>query len=89
MRDLYSRQEKLAYWTKRIDIDLQEPDRTDVLKLVRHMQDKDRSIGVDHSFWERFFHYLMDTPSQYLSPLFAALLLLPLSPLDVLASILK
>jgi hypothetical protein len=45
--------------------------------------------GVDRSFWERFFHYLMDTPSQYLSPLFAALLLLPLSPLDVLAFILK
>jgi Phage integrase, N-terminal SAM-like domain len=44
MRDLYSRQEKLAYWTKRIDIDLQEPDRSDVLKLVQHMKDKDRSI---------------------------------------------
>jgi Phage integrase, N-terminal SAM-like domain len=44
MRDLDSRQKKLAYWTKRMDTDLQEPDRTDVLKLVQHMQDKDRSI---------------------------------------------
>ena len=44
MRDLYSRQKALAYWTKRIDIDLQEPDRTDVLKLVQYMQDRDRSI---------------------------------------------
>ena len=41
MRDLYSRK-KLVYWTKWIDIDLQEPDRTDVLKPVQHMQDKDR-----------------------------------------------
>jgi hypothetical protein len=43
--------------------------------------------GVDPSFWERFLHYLMDTPNQYLSPLFA--LLFPLSHFDVLASILK
>ena len=39
------------------------------------------------SFWERFLHYLIDTPNQYLSPLFAVLV--PLSPFDVLASILK
>jgi site-specific recombinase XerD len=44
MRDLYSRQKKLAYWTNRIDTDFQGPDRTDVLKLVQYMQDKDRSI---------------------------------------------
>ena len=44
MRDLYSRQKRLAYWIKRIDTDLQEPDKTDILKLVQHMQDKDRSI---------------------------------------------
>jgi hypothetical protein len=44
MRDLYSRQKKLVYWTNRIDIDLPEPDKTDVLKLVQHMQDKERSI---------------------------------------------
>jgi integrase/recombinase XerD len=44
MRDLYSRQKRLVYWTKRIDTDLGEPDRTYVLKLLQHMQDKDRSI---------------------------------------------
>jgi integrase/recombinase XerD len=44
MRDIYSRQKKLAYWIKRIDTDLLEPDRSDVLKLVRHMQDRDRSV---------------------------------------------
>ena len=44
-------------------------------------------FGVDPYFWERFLHYLIDTPNQYLSPLFALLLLL--SPFDVLASILK
>jgi hypothetical protein len=25
-------------------------------------------FGVDPSFWERFLHYLIDTPNQYLSP---------------------
>ena len=57
-------------------------------RFLCNNQIKDKQIGVDPSFWERFFHYLMDTPSQYLSPLFASTLL-PLSPLDVLASILK
>jgi integrase/recombinase XerD len=44
MRDLYHRQNRLAYWIKRINTDLEEPDRTDVLKLVEHMQDKERAI---------------------------------------------
>jgi integrase/recombinase XerD len=44
MRDLYSRKKKLAYWINRIDTDLEEPDRSDVLKLVQHMQDRDRSV---------------------------------------------
>lgn len=43
MRDLYSAQ-KLAYWTKRLYTDLQEPDRSDVLKIVQHIQGNDRSI---------------------------------------------
>jgi hypothetical protein len=25
-------------------------------------------FGVNLSFWERFLHYLIDTPNQYLSP---------------------
>src|SRR5918994_6091567 len=44
MRDLYHRQNRLAYWIKRVNTDLQEPDRTDVLKLVEHMQDRERAI---------------------------------------------
>jgi site-specific recombinase XerD len=44
MRDLYHRQNRLAYWIKRVYTDLKEPDRTDVLKLVEHMQDRERAI---------------------------------------------
>ena len=43
MRDLYHRQQRLAYWIKRVNTDLEEPDRIDVLKLVEHMQDRERS----------------------------------------------
>jgi hypothetical protein len=43
MRDLYSRQE-LTYWTKRLYTHLQEPDRSDMLKIVQHIQGDDRSI---------------------------------------------
>jgi hypothetical protein len=43
MRDLYNRAEKLAYWLKRIETDLQGPDKEDVLCLVRFMQDHERS----------------------------------------------
>jgi hypothetical protein len=41
MRDLYHRKERLAYWLNRIDTDLKEPDKTDVLKFIRYMQDKE------------------------------------------------
>ncbi len=44
MRDLYHRQERLAYWIKRVDTDLQDPDKRDVLKLVEHMQDRERAL---------------------------------------------
>jgi integrase/recombinase XerD len=44
MRDLYHRQDRLAYWIRRVNTDLQDPDRTDVLKLVEHMQDRERAI---------------------------------------------
>jgi hypothetical protein len=44
MRDVYSRQKKLAYWIKRIDTSLEEPDRSAVLRLVQHIQDRDRSV---------------------------------------------
>ncbi len=44
MRDLYHRQSRLTYWLNRINADLEEPDRTDVLKLVEGMQDRERAI---------------------------------------------
>lgn len=44
MRDLYHRQDRLAYWIQRVKTDLKDPDRTDVLKLIEHMQDRERGI---------------------------------------------
>jgi len=44
MRDLYNRRKRLAYWIKRVNEDVDEPDRTDILKLIEHMQDKERAI---------------------------------------------
>ena len=44
MRDLYHRQNRLAYWIKRVNTDLEEHDRIDVLKLIGHMQDRERAI---------------------------------------------
>ena len=44
MRDLYHRKETLAYWISRTDTDLNEPDKTDVLKFIRYMQDKESSV---------------------------------------------
>jgi hypothetical protein len=44
MRDLYHRKEKLAYWFNRANTEFQEPDRTDVLKFIQFMHDKERSI---------------------------------------------
>lgn len=44
MRDLYHRHDKLAYWIHRVNAELDEPDKTDVLKLVEHMQDRERAV---------------------------------------------
>jgi len=38
MRDLYNRRKRLTDWTKRVNEDVDEPDRTDILKLIEHMQ---------------------------------------------------
>ena len=43
MRDLYNRRKKLENWIKKVN-DLNDPDKTDILELVEHMQDKERSI---------------------------------------------
>ena len=44
MRDLYNRKEKLTHWIHKTNTELDEPDRTHVLKFVEHMQEKDKSI---------------------------------------------
>jgi integrase/recombinase XerD len=44
MRDLYNRPKKLADWLKRVNEDISDPDKTDILKLIEHMQDRERSI---------------------------------------------
>jgi site-specific recombinase XerD len=44
MRDLYNRKARLEYWINRINKDLDGNDRTDVLKFVEIMQEKDQSI---------------------------------------------
>ncbi|MGI9010751.1 MAG: site-specific integrase [Nitrososphaeraceae archaeon] len=40
MRDLYDRENKLLYWIKRAESDLEGPDKTDVLKLIEYLQDQ-------------------------------------------------
>jgi hypothetical protein len=45
MRDLYNRPKRLADWIKRVNEDVDEPDRTDILKLIEDMQDRERSIS--------------------------------------------
>ena len=44
MRDLYNRKARLQYWIGRIDKDLDDNDKNDVLKFVEIMQEKDQSI---------------------------------------------
>ena len=45
MRDPYNRRKRLADWIKRVNEDVDDPDRTDILKLIEHMQDRERSIS--------------------------------------------
>ena len=44
MRDLYNRKARLDYWIDRINKDLDGSDKSDVLKFVEIMQEKDQSI---------------------------------------------
>ena len=44
MRDLYNRKVRLDYWIKKIHQDLDGNDKTDVLKFLEIMQEKDQSI---------------------------------------------
>ena len=56
MRDLYDSEKKLLYWIKRAESDLEEPDRTDVLKLVKHLQDQRSSKYLDYTLYYRPYY---------------------------------
>ena len=43
MRDLYNRKAKLEYRIQRVNTDLSGTDKADLLKLIEHMQDKERA----------------------------------------------
>ena len=44
MRDCIHPKDRLNYWIKRISSDFEEPDKSDVLQLVEHMQERERAI---------------------------------------------
>jgi integrase len=43
LRDLYNRAKRLESWIDKVNTELQEPDRSDVLKLVEHHKDTEKS----------------------------------------------
>jgi site-specific recombinase XerD len=43
LRDLYNRAKRLESWIDKVNTELQEPDRSDVLKLVEHLKDTEKS----------------------------------------------
>jgi len=43
MHDLYNRKAKLEYWLGRVNTDRHGTDKSDVLKLIEDMQDKEKS----------------------------------------------
>jgi site-specific recombinase XerD len=43
LRDLYNRAKRLESWIDKVNTELQEPDRSDVLKLVEHLRDTEKS----------------------------------------------
>jgi len=43
MVDLYNRKAKLEYWIQRVNTDLSGTDKSDLLILIEHMQDKERA----------------------------------------------
>ena len=43
LRDLYNRTANLEYWIQRVHHDLDGTDKSDVLKLIQHMEDRERA----------------------------------------------
>src|SRR5437867_9295694 len=44
MRDLYNRKAKLEYWIQRVNTDLHGTDKSDLLKFIQHMEDKEKAV---------------------------------------------
>ncbi|MGH9974207.1 MAG: hypothetical protein ACRD93_09950 [Nitrososphaeraceae archaeon] len=42
-RDLYNRGKRLEYMTNRVNGELNEPDKSDVLKLIQNLKDREKS----------------------------------------------
>jgi hypothetical protein len=43
LRDLYNREKRLKDWTSKVNTQLEEPDRSDVLRLIDHMKEQEKS----------------------------------------------
>jgi hypothetical protein len=43
LRDLYNRDKQFDRWIRKVNMNLDEPDRMDVLNLVTHLQDAEKS----------------------------------------------
>jgi len=43
LRDLYNREKALENWTNKVNTQLKEPDRSDVLMLVEHLKEQEKS----------------------------------------------
>jgi hypothetical protein len=43
MRDLYNRAKSLENWINKVNTQLKEPDRSDVLMLVEHLKEQEKS----------------------------------------------
>ncbi|MFZ0252494.1 MAG: hypothetical protein WAL28_01685, partial [Nitrososphaeraceae archaeon] len=43
LRDLYNREKALENWTNKVNTQLKEPDRSDVLILVDHLKEQEKS----------------------------------------------
>ena len=48
LRDLYNREKQLERWMHKVNTQLDEPDRSDILQLVAHLQDAEKSIYRYH-----------------------------------------
>ncbi len=44
MRDLYNRKSRMEYWVQRVNDDLHGTDKSDLLKFIEHIEDREKAI---------------------------------------------